>query len=233
MGKKWFYEGFTVGGQVTSGEVQADSREQVAEMMRGKNVYLQQIREVGVEKIQPVLPKGKTSFEEELGFIETKKPEPPPPETPTPPAPEVKPEVEPEAEEPVPTNSELEEWVNNVREAREEIIAESKVKLQDTQKEDPVSKTPKEEKSSCCAGSCCGCGSETPCVEGANPNSDDMLDQDLMNLTMGMEKVVRYFVNYSQAKDEKQIEVILEQAKDVANKVLERALYDYVQRQRR
>lgn len=71
---KWWYEGFNVGGQVSSGEFLADSMEDAAEILRSKGIYPQQIKQVGVEEIKPVLPQKQTAaFEEELGFIDTKK----------------------------------------------------------------------------------------------------------------------------------------------------------------
>ena len=69
---KFWYEGFNVGGIVSSGEFEAENKEEAAEYIRGKGIYPQQIKEVGVEEIKPVLPQGKKTFEDELGFIDTK-----------------------------------------------------------------------------------------------------------------------------------------------------------------
>ena len=69
---KFWYEGFSVGGIVSSGEFEAENREEAASYLRSKGLYPQQIREVGVEEIKPVLPQEKKTFEDELGFIDQK-----------------------------------------------------------------------------------------------------------------------------------------------------------------
>lgn len=79
---KFKYEGFNVGGQVTSGEVEASSREEAAESLRDAGLYVQQLKEVGVEEFNPVLPQKQKAdeFTEGLGFKEIKplrKPEEP------------------------------------------------------------------------------------------------------------------------------------------------------------
>jgi len=67
---KFKYEGFNVGGQVTSGEVEATSREEAAENLRDTGLYVQQLKEVGVEEFKPVLPQKQQAddFTEGLGF---------------------------------------------------------------------------------------------------------------------------------------------------------------------
>jgi len=67
---KFKYEGFNVGGQVTSGEVEAASREEAAENLRDAGLYVQQLKEVGVEEFKPVLPQKQKAddFTEGLGF---------------------------------------------------------------------------------------------------------------------------------------------------------------------
>lgn len=84
---KFKYEGFNVGGQVTSGEVEASSREEAAESLRDAGLYVQQLKEVGVEEFNPVLPQKQKAdeFTEGLGFKEIKplrKPEEPKQEAP-------------------------------------------------------------------------------------------------------------------------------------------------------
>jgi hypothetical protein len=69
---KFWYEGFNVGGIVSSGEFEAENREEAASYLRSKGLYPQQIREVGVEEVKPVLPQEKKTFEDELGFIDQK-----------------------------------------------------------------------------------------------------------------------------------------------------------------
>lgn len=64
---KFWYEGFNVGGTVFSGEFDSDNKEEASEYLRAKGIYPQQIKEVGVDEIKPVLPQG-NKFEEDLGL---------------------------------------------------------------------------------------------------------------------------------------------------------------------
>jgi len=153
---KFKYEGFNVGGQVTSGEVEAASREEAAENLRDAGLYVQQLKEVGVEEFKPVLPQKQKAdeFTEGLGF----KP--------------LKPKEEPKEEK-----ISLEKGVEETSKPVDQ-IAKQQVKLEETQdipKEEQKEEDTKQE-------ACTSCPEGCHCGKPEDRDVDDALMTDIMHL---------------------------------------------------
>ncbi len=203
---KWWYEGFNVGGQVSSGEFVADSMEEAAGILREKGIYPQQIKQVGVEQIKPVLPqKTAAAFEEELGFISDQV------------------EKKPSACEAVVAKPEP---VSVVK--MEETQPLPSASASSCEKPSASSSAVEEKKSIC--GACCGCGEAGPNKEEGFKDAGYYLKQDMGYVMEGFGLMVEHFTNQDDSVEKRN--QVISNLSGVANRVMESVLKDYVMRRR-
>ena len=235
MGKFW-YEGFTKGGAVHSGEIEADNREEVTEILREKGVYPQAIKEVGQEEIKPVLPQRKTSFEEELGFIDSE------------------PRSQPSAEEPLKEKA-SEEFAEKGKEVLDGLEAKAKEHekclCEQVQEDTPKPKTPLEETSemhreakhpetraepvrSACSSCESSCGNVGTCAdpEVMTNSPEHILQRDTAWAMQGVVEMCKVMLVGVEDPKEEDIERLMAKMRNITQGVFKDILYDFVKNKR-
>jgi len=207
---KFWYEGFNVGGIVSSGEFEAENREEAASYLRSKGMYPQQIREVGVEEIKPVLPQEKKTFEDELGFIDQK------------PLREKKEVAYEEFQKE--TDAEIFKQVKGLLE-----VNEVKEKIQEVVDRDKC-------ESSCCVGECQGepLPSMVDTQEVTKGVGVGQIGQDMTALAEGANEMIDYMTRAMNAspEDKEVREIIRSRVQESAGRLMDKILWNHVERSR-
>jgi type II secretory pathway component PulF len=208
---KFWYEGFSVGGIVSSGEFEAENREAAASYLRSKGLYPQQIREVGVEEIKPVLPQEKKTFEDELGFIDQK------------PLREKKlsasEEFQKETDDQI-----IQRVAKDIRVAKEIIeVNEVKEKIQEVVDRDKCS--------SCCVGQCQG----EPMEETQEVLKEaGQVERDMTALAEGANEMIDCILKKigAESSDNETRSIVAVRVQESANRLMDKILWNHVERSR-